>query len=44
MREWLYGRQAVRETLRAKRRNGFLLRMSDGAQDRAILQDRKSVV
>jgi 23S rRNA (guanosine2251-2'-O)-methyltransferase len=39
MREWLYGRQAVRETLRAKRRNGFLLRMADGAQDRAILQE-----
>jgi 23S rRNA (guanosine2251-2'-O)-methyltransferase len=39
MREWLYGRQAVREALRAQRRQGFLLRAAEGAQDRAILQE-----
>jgi 23S rRNA (guanosine2251-2'-O)-methyltransferase len=29
--EWLYGRQAVREVLRAGRRTAFLLRMAEGA-------------
>jgi 23S rRNA (guanosine2251-2'-O)-methyltransferase len=36
-REWLYGRQAVREVLRAERRPVLLLRIAKGAQEHGVL-------
>jgi 23S rRNA (guanosine2251-2'-O)-methyltransferase len=38
-REWLYGRQAVREVLRAGRRPVFLLRVARGAQEHGVLAE-----
>ena len=38
-REWLYGRQAVREVLRAGRRPVFLLRVAKGAQEHGVLSE-----
>jgi 23S rRNA (guanosine2251-2'-O)-methyltransferase len=38
-REWIYGRQAVRETLRASRRELFLLRVADTARQRGALDE-----
>lgn len=39
MREWLFGRQAVRETLRANRRPVFRLRFAEGNKESAILSE-----
>jgi 23S rRNA (guanosine2251-2'-O)-methyltransferase len=38
-REWLYGRQAVREVLRAGRRPVYLLRVAKGAQEHGVLAE-----
>jgi 23S rRNA (guanosine2251-2'-O)-methyltransferase len=38
-REWIYGRQAVREVLRAGRRIPFLLRIAEGSQEQKTLAD-----
>jgi 23S rRNA (guanosine2251-2'-O)-methyltransferase len=38
-REWIYGRQAVREVLRAGRRNVFLLQVSESARPQATLNE-----
>ncbi len=38
-REWLYGRQAVREALRAARRPVFLLRVAEGSQAGGTLSE-----
>jgi 23S rRNA (guanosine2251-2'-O)-methyltransferase len=38
-REWLYGRQAVRETLRAGRRELFLLRVAESARRQGALDE-----
>jgi 23S rRNA (guanosine2251-2'-O)-methyltransferase len=38
-REWLYGRQAVREALRADRRRVFLLRIAKGAEEHGVLAE-----
>ena len=39
MREWIYGRNAVYETLRAGRRQGFRLLVAEGAQEKGRLAD-----
>ena len=39
MREWVYGRNPVYETLRAKRRQPFLLRLAHGVQEKGRLGD-----
>lgn len=39
MREWLYGRNAVYETLRAKRRQFFRLRLAQGVEERGHLAE-----
>ncbi len=39
MKEWLYGRNAVYETLRAKRRQFFRLRLAQGVDERGRLAD-----
>lgn len=38
-REWLYGRQAVREALRAGRRPMFLVRIAKGVQEHGVLAE-----
>jgi 23S rRNA (guanosine2251-2'-O)-methyltransferase len=38
-REWVYGRQAVREVLRADRRPVFLLRIARGAREQGVLAE-----
>jgi 23S rRNA (guanosine2251-2'-O)-methyltransferase len=38
-REWIYGRQAVREALRAGRRTFFRLRLAQGIQPKGILAE-----
>lgn len=43
MKEWLYGRNAVYECLRAKRRDVFRLRVAEGAQEKGRLLDIKSL-
>jgi 23S rRNA (guanosine2251-2'-O)-methyltransferase len=37
--EWIYGRQAVREVLRAGRRSVFLLRVGEGAREQGVLAE-----
>jgi 23S rRNA (guanosine2251-2'-O)-methyltransferase len=39
MHEWLYGRQAVREALRAARRPAFLLRIAEGSSESGTLSE-----
>lgn len=39
MREWLYGRNAVYESLRARRRQFFRLRVAQGVEERGHLAD-----
>lgn len=39
MKEWLYGRNAVYECLRARRRDVFRLRVAEGAQEKGRLAD-----
>jgi 23S rRNA (guanosine2251-2'-O)-methyltransferase len=39
MREWIYGRNAVYETLRARRRQPFRLRVAQGAEEKGRLQE-----
>lgn len=39
MKEWIYGRNAVYECLRAKRRDFFRLRVAEGAQERGRLAE-----
>lgn len=39
IREWLYGRQAVREVLRAGRRPVFLLRLGEGVREQGALAE-----
>lgn len=39
MREWLYGRNPVYETLRAARRNFFNLHVAQGAEEKGILTE-----
>lgn len=39
MREWVYGRNPVYETLRAKRRQPFLLRVAQGLQEKGRLAE-----
>lgn len=39
MKEWLYGRNAVYECLRARRRQVFRLRLAEGAQEKGRLAD-----
>ncbi|HSB67416.1 MAG TPA: 23S rRNA (guanosine(2251)-2'-O)-methyltransferase RlmB [Anaerolineales bacterium] len=39
MREWLYGRNAVYETLRAKRRQFFRLRLAQGVEEKGHLAE-----
>jgi 23S rRNA (guanosine2251-2'-O)-methyltransferase len=39
MKEWLYGRNAVYECLRAKRRHVFKLRLAEGAQEKGRLAE-----
>ncbi len=39
MKEWLYGRNAVYETLRAKRRQFFRLRLAEGVEEKGHLAD-----
>ena len=38
-REWIYGRQAVREVLRSGRRTAFLLRLAKGAREQGALAE-----
>jgi 23S rRNA (guanosine2251-2'-O)-methyltransferase len=38
-REWIYGRQAVRETLRAGRREAYLLRVAESARQQGALDE-----
>jgi 23S rRNA (guanosine2251-2'-O)-methyltransferase len=38
MREWLYGRNAIYETMRAKRRQFFSLRIVNGAEEKGQLE------
>jgi 23S rRNA (guanosine2251-2'-O)-methyltransferase len=38
-REWIYGRQAVREVLRAGRRTVFLLRLAESARLQGVLEE-----
>jgi len=37
--EWIFGRQAVRETLRAGRRTAYLLRIGDGVREQGTLAE-----
>ena len=39
MKEWLYGRNAVYETMRARRRQFFRLRLAQGAEEKGHLAD-----
>jgi len=39
IREWIYGRQAVREVLRAGRRHAFLLRIGEGVREQGALAE-----
>jgi 23S rRNA (guanosine2251-2'-O)-methyltransferase len=39
IREWIYGRQAVREVLRAGRRSVYLLRLGEGAREQGALAE-----
>lgn len=39
IREWVYGRQAVREVLRAGRRSVFLLRLAESARTQGTLEE-----
>jgi 23S rRNA (guanosine2251-2'-O)-methyltransferase len=39
MKEWIYGRNAVYETLRARRRQPFRLRIAQGAEEKGRLQE-----
>src|SRR5512140_3257494 len=39
MREWLYGRNAVYETLRARRRQFFRLKLAQGIEEKGHLSD-----
>lgn len=39
MKEWLYGRNAVYECLRARRRQAFRLRIAEGAQEKGRLAE-----
>ena len=39
MREWLFGRNAVYESLQARRRHFFRLRVAEGAKERGRLKD-----
>lgn len=43
MREWLYGRNAVYESLRARRRQFFRLRLAQGADEKSRLADLVSM-
>lgn len=43
MKEWLYGRNAVYECLRAKRRDVFRLRVAEGAQQKGRLMEIQSL-
>jgi len=38
-REWIYGRQAVREVLRAGRRTAFLVQLAESAQAQGVLSE-----
>ncbi len=44
MREWIYGRNAVYETLRAGRRQGFRLLAAEGAQEKGRLAEILAIV
>ena len=39
MKEWLYGRNAVYETMRARRRQFFRLRLAQGVEEKGHLVD-----
>lgn len=39
MKEWIYGRNAVYETLRARRRQPFRLRIAQGAEEKGRLEE-----
>jgi 23S rRNA (guanosine2251-2'-O)-methyltransferase len=44
MKEWIYGRNAVYECLRARRRDVFRLRVAEGVQEKGRLAEIKSLV
>lgn len=41
MKEWLYGRNAVYETMRARRRQFLRLRLAEGAEEKGVLVEIK---